>query len=81
MLGRPYQRYRTDVIGAVIASDGNRFAAPFDDPVARSDYPLGRQRGINLDPQAFAVVVVDDIEQPTLRPSASWSCMKSIDQL
>ncbi len=62
--GSPCQRHRADVLRTVIASDGTRFAAPLDDAVKRSDHALGWQREIDFNSQAFAVIVVDDVEQP-----------------
>ena len=57
------------------------FAAPFDDLIQRPHDPLCRQRKINFDRQRFPVEVIDHVEQTdSCRPSASWSCMKSIDQ-
>ena len=44
--------------------DPKRLAAPFDDLVQRPDYPLGRQRQINLHAESLAVEVVDDVQQP-----------------
>jgi hypothetical protein len=41
-------------------------AAPFDDLVQATDDPFGGQREVNLDAQAFAVEVVQHIQQPEL---------------
>lgn len=59
----PRQGHRADVLGTVIAANDQWLAAPFDNPVERSDHPLGRQREVDLDAESFAVVVVDHIEQ------------------
>ena len=64
----PRQRHRADVFRSVIASNGSRFAAPFDDPVERSDHPLGWQREIDFDAKPLAVVVINDVEQPDAAP-------------
>lgn len=66
--GGPSQRHRAYALRTVIASDGIRFAAPLGDLVERSVHPLGRQREIDFDAEAFAVVVVDDVEQPDAAP-------------
>jgi len=59
----PGQRHRADVLRTVIALDGNRLAAPFDDAVKRSDHAFGWQREIDLDAETLAIVVVDHVEQ------------------
>jgi len=61
--GGPGQRHGADVLWAVVAADRVRFATPFDNPVQRSDDAFGWQREVDLDSQAFAVEVVDDVEQ------------------
>jgi hypothetical protein len=42
--------------------NGAWLAAPFDDPVQAADDPLGRKREIHLDPQSFAVEVIQHIQ-------------------
>jgi len=58
-----HAKVTADVLGTVIAANDQWLAAPFDNPVERSDHSLGRQREVDLDAESFAVVVVDHIEQ------------------
>jgi hypothetical protein len=64
----PSQRHLTDVFRAVIAADGFRFAAPFDDLVERTNHAFGWQREVDLDPETLAVEIIDDVEQPDAGP-------------
>ena len=62
------QRHRTDLFRTIIAADGVRFAAPFDDPVERTDHAFGWQREVDLDPETLAVEIIDDVEQSDAVP-------------
>src|SRR5690606_27933305 len=53
-----------NVFRTIVATDGFRLAAPADDPIQRPGHTRGRQREVNVDVQPFAVVIVDDVEQP-----------------
>lgn len=39
---------------------------PFDDLVQRADHPLGREREVDLNAQAFVVEVVQHVQKPEL---------------
>ena len=60
----PDQQLATDVFRAAIDPYGARFAAPYDNSVETSDDPFGRQREVDLDPQPFAVEVIQHVQQP-----------------
>src|SRR5690606_20685748 len=62
----PAQHGPADVFRAVVAADGFRFSAPLNDLFERADHAFCRQREVDLDTETFAVVVVDDVEQPVL---------------
>jgi transposase-like protein len=53
---------------STISREIRRNSAPFDDPVQRPDHPLGRQGEIGLDTQPFAIVVIQNIQEPELPP-------------
>lgn len=54
------------------ASSSHRIASvlslPSDDPVQRTCHSLGGQREVDLDPQSFAVGVIDHVEQTDAVP-------------
>lgn len=56
-------RVSADVLRAVIATNAQWLASPFNDPIEQSDHPFRGQREIDLDTQSFAVIVVDHVEQ------------------
>ena len=57
----PFHQLFTDVFRAIVDPYGARFAPPLDDPVQAANDPFGRQRKIDLDPQPFAVEVVQHV--------------------
>src|SRR3546814_12304825 len=61
---RPVQKRAADVLGAVVAADPARLAAPFTDLLQRPAHPPRRQRPVALAAQALAVAVVHPVEQP-----------------
>ncbi|OOW87161.1 hypothetical protein Xvtw_07875 [Xanthomonas campestris pv. vitiswoodrowii] len=78
---RPRQQCSADVFGPFIAANDAWLAAPLYDLLQRSDH-LGRlQRQFNFERQPLAIEVIPRrLNNQQLRPSASWLCMKSIDQ-
>jgi hypothetical protein len=60
----PDQQLTTDVLRAVIDPERAGLSAPFDDPIKAPDDPLSGQRDVHLNPQPFAVEVVQHIQQP-----------------
>ena len=52
----------TDVFRTVVAPDHARLAAPFYQLVQRPDDAFRRQREIDIDDQAFAVEIADEVE-------------------
>ena len=62
----PDQQRATDAFGAVFDPYCVRFPALFDDPVQASDHTLGKQGKLNLDAQAFAIEVIEHVQQPEL---------------
>jgi hypothetical protein len=59
----PFHQLITDLFGAVVDPYGARLAAPLDNPIKAADDTFGGQREIDLDAQAFAVEVVENIQQ------------------
>jgi len=70
MVCRPGQQRSADVFGPIVATNRERFAAPLDNLLQRSDDASRRQRQVDLDPQPFATKVVQDVEQPEASPVA-----------
>lgn len=62
VLGGPSLGRLADVFWTVVAPDHARLAAPFDQLVKRPEDAFRRQREIDIDDQAFAVEIVDDVE-------------------
>lgn len=62
--GRPVLQGLTDEFRPVVESQALRLVAGLDHFVERKDDPGGRQTGVDLDPQRFAVEVVVDVERP-----------------
>lgn len=62
------------VFGTVVHPDHQGLAAPFDDLVQGSDDPLGRRREVDLNARAFAVEVVQHIQQAELPPVGEAIC-------
>lgn len=62
VLGSPSLGCLADVFQTVVAPDHARFAASFDQLVRRPDDTFRGQREIDIDDQAFAVEVVNDVE-------------------
>ena len=83
--GGPGQRHDIDIFRAVVAADRVRFAAPFDNPVQRPDDTFGWQREIDLNTQALAIEIIDDVEQADaasvgkliIFPRPAWPCSGS----
>ena len=57
------QRF-ADVFRAIVDPDRHRLSRPFDDPVEASCHPLGGPREIDLDPQTFAVEIIQNGQKP-----------------
>src|SRR5690606_13916169 len=53
-----------DVLRSVVTADHARLPTPLDDLLQRADHPGRRQRQVDLDAQAFAVKVIQYVEQP-----------------
>jgi hypothetical protein len=62
----PDQQLATDVSGAVVDPDRPGLAAPFDDAFQAPDDPFRRQGKVHLDPQPFAIEVVQHVQLPEL---------------
>jgi len=62
--GRPVLQGLADEFRPVVEPQALRLAAGLDQFVERTDDPGGRQAGVDLDPQRFAVEVVVDVEDP-----------------
>ena len=77
----PFQKLATDVFRAVVDPNACRLAAPFDDLVQAPDDALCWEREVDIDCQAFAIEVIENVEKPESSPIANRSAIKSIDQL
>lgn len=62
----PFHQFAADIFRAIVHSDGQRPAAPFDDLVQAADDALGRKREVHFDAQSLAVEVVQNVQQPEL---------------
>jgi len=58
----PIHKGAANIFRAVVEPDRLRCATPFDDLVQGLDNPLGGQREVDLDAQAFAVEVVENVQ-------------------
>src|SRR5690606_21549231 len=61
-LGSPSDDSRTQVFRAVIAAYRQRFAAPVNDLLERTDHAFRRQREVDLDAQGLTVEVINHVQ-------------------
>lgn len=80
LLRSPNLKIVADILRPVVETDDSVLSTPFYDLLKRPNHPFGRQGEVDLDAEAFAIEVVDHVEQTEAAPSCSWSCMKSMDQ-
>jgi|GEM_PF-2308525 len=64
MFFSPFLQRFTDVFRAIVDPYGAGLTPPFNDPIKAPDHPLGWQREVDLDPQAFPIEVVQHVQQP-----------------
>lgn len=64
----PFHEGAADVFRAIVDPDRLWRAAPINHLVQGPDNPLGRQREVDLNAQALAVEVVQNVQQPELAP-------------
>ena len=62
----PFHELAADIFRAVVHTNGERLAAPFDDLVQAADDAFCRQRKVHFNAQSLAVEVVQNIQQPEL---------------
>ena len=74
MLLSPFPQRFTDVFRAIVDPDRARLAAPFYGPVEAADDPFCGQREIYLDPQPFAVEVIQHVQKPERTAIAQAIC-------
>ena len=60
----PLHQQATYIFRAVVDPNGRRFAAPFNDPVQAAHDTHGGQREVHLDPQPFAIEVIQNVQRP-----------------
>jgi len=70
----PFHKGAADVFRTVVDPDRLWCATPFDDPVQGPDNPLGGQREVDLDAQAFTVEVVQNVQQAELATVSQTIC-------
>ena len=66
----PFQKLVTDVFRAVVDPNACWLAAPFDDLVQAPDDALCWEREVDIDCQAFAIEVIENVEKPESSPIA-----------
>jgi hypothetical protein len=62
VLPGPLSQRFADAFGAIVDPDRARFSPPFYDPVEAPYDRLGRKREVHLDPQSFAVEVIQHVQ-------------------
>lgn len=75
----PFGQGIADIFRAIVTADRFRFSAPLNDLIKGSDNTQGRQRDSTAKPSLLKSSMT--LKVLKLRPSDSWACIKSIDQV
>jgi hypothetical protein len=66
----PFQKHAPDVFRAVVDPNACRLATPFEDLIQAPDNTLCWEREVDIDCQAFAIEVIENVEKPESSPIA-----------